>query len=74
MISVYIKKGKDKHIYLTPKGEELVKQKIIPITEIEKSIFSEMTEQESDMLLKLSTKYLQYLKNKVENMFQEEIV
>ena len=46
----------------------------MPILELEKSMFSEMTEQESDMLLKLSTKYLQYLKNKVENMFQEEIV
>lgn len=73
---IYLKqgKGKDKHIFLTKKGEELVEQKIVPILEMEKSIFAEMTEQESNMMLKLLTKYLQYLKNKVSQMLQEEII
>lgn len=73
---IYLKqgKGKDKHIFLTKKGEELVTQKIMPILEMEKSIFAEMTEQESDMLLKLSIKYLQCFKNKVKQMLQEETI
>lgn len=73
---IYLKqgKGKDKHIYLTEKGENLVKQKIIPILEMEKSVFTEMTQQESDTMLKLSLKHLQYFKNKVKKMLQEEII
>lgn len=73
---IYLKqgKGKDKHIYLTQKGEQLVKQKIMPVLEMEKSVFAEMTEQESDMMLKLSRKHLQHFKNKVKKMLLEEIV
>ncbi|MCI9355935.1 MAG: winged helix-turn-helix transcriptional regulator [Firmicutes bacterium] len=67
---IYLKqgKGKDKNIYLTEKGEQIVTQKIAPILNIEQSIFSEMTEQECDMLLQLSRKYLHCFKQKLNEM------
>ncbi|NDO47636.1 MarR family winged helix-turn-helix transcriptional regulator [Clostridium sp. MD294] len=72
---IYLKqgKGKDKSIYLTQKGQQLVTQKIAPILEIEQNIFLDMTEQECDMLLQLSRKYLQCFKNKIKTIIQEEI-
>ena len=51
---VFTQQGKDKHIYLTQKGQQFIEQNIIPIIEIEKSIFSELTPQQSDMLLELN--------------------
>lgn len=61
---IFYKNEKDKNICLTEKGQEFVKQNIAPILEIEKSIFSEMTEQEGDMLLELTKKYLCCFKQK----------
>ena len=68
---IFIKQGKDKHIYLTEKGQQFVKQNIAPIIEIEKSIFSEMTEQQGDMLLELTKKYCNCFKQKIKNMHSE---
>ena len=69
---IFIKQGKDKHIYLTEKGQQFVKQNIAPIIEIEKSIFSEMTEQQGDMLLELTKKYYNCFKQKIKNMYFED--
>ena len=63
-----LKKENDKHIYLTPKGEEFVKQNIAPILELEKNIFEKMTEQEGDVLLELNKKYLHYFKQNLKEI------
>lgn len=62
------RKENDKHIYLTPKGEEFVKQKIAPILELEKNIFEKMTEQEGDIFLELNKKYLHYFKQSLKEL------
>lgn len=65
---IFTQQGKDKHIYLTEKGQQFVTQNILPIIEIEKSIFSEMTTQQSDMFLELNKKYLHCFKQKINNI------
>lgn len=65
---IFTQQGKDKHIYLTEKGQQFVTQNILPIIEIEKSIFSEMTAQQSDMFLELNKKYLHCFKQKINNI------
>lgn len=65
---IFTQQGKDKHIYLTEKGQQFVTQNILPIIEIEKGIFSEMTTQQSDMFLELNKKYLHCFKQKINNI------
>lgn len=65
---IFTQQGKDKHIYLTEKGQQFITQNILPIIEIEKSIFSEMTAQQSDMFLELNKKYLHCFKQKINNI------
>src|SRR5699024_6320617 len=40
------RKGRDKYIVLTERGEKLIKEKIIPIMEMEERTFLEMGEEE----------------------------
>ena len=47
-------------------------QNIATVIEIEKSIFSEMTEQQGDMLLELTKKYYNCFKQKIKNMYFED--
>ncbi len=56
---------RDKHIHLTTTGQQLVKDKIIPVMKMEDTVFSKMTPVESHELLRLIRKYIQ--------LFQEEI-
>lgn len=69
---IFIKQGRDKHIYLTDKGQQFVNQNIATVIEIEKSIFSEMTEQQGDMLLELTKEYCNCFKQKIKNMYFED--
>lgn len=56
---------RDKHIHLTTAGQQLVRDKIIPVMKMEDTVFSKMTPVESHELLRLIRKYIQ--------LFQEEI-
>ena len=60
-------KGREIQIFLTPKGKEFVKEKIIPVIDMENSIFAQMTSAERNTLLQLTEKYLTYFREKVKN-------
>lgn len=55
-------RGRDKHIFLTEAGEAIIEQKILPVLVAENQVFSEMTTEEGDELLRLSKKYLSILR------------
>ena len=58
-------KGREMQILLTPKGKDFVKEKIIPVIDMENNIFAQMTSVERNTLLQLTEKYLTYLREKV---------
>ena len=57
--------GRDRRIHLTTNGEKLVNEKVVPIICAENAVFEEMTEKETDELLRLSAKYLCILRQKL---------
>lgn len=58
-------KGRDKHIYLTDAGRQLIQEKIEPVIHMENSIFEELSEKESRELLRLTKKYVAIYRKKV---------
>ena len=56
--------GRDRHIYLTPAGQQLAEKNIYPVMEMEKAAFQEMPEQESRELLRLTRKYVRIFQEK----------
>ena len=62
-------KGRDKHIYLTEKGAELIEKKIAPTITMENKTFERMGEEESRKMLSLTEQYIRFLK---ENYEEEE--
>ena len=67
---VYLRpgKGRDMHICLTSKGEELLREKIVPVIEAENSAFDAMTQKESSELIRLTRKYAALLREKAEQI------
>ena len=63
-IELRASKGLDRNIFVTPKGEKIIEEKIYPIFEIENSIINEFSNEEQIMLSLLTKKYLQKLKEK----------
>lgn len=61
-------KGRDMHICLTPRGEELIREKIVPVIEAENSTFAAMTQKESRELIRLTRKYASLLREKAEQI------
>ena len=61
-------KGRDMHICLTPRGEELSREKIVPVIEAENSTFAAMTQKESRELIRLTRKYASLLREKAEQI------
>lgn len=61
-------KGRDMHLYLTDEGQRLVKDKIVPIIDIENSIFEEMLPGESREFLRLTEKYVALYRKKLNLM------
>lgn len=57
--------GRELKIYLTPKGEALVREKILPIEQAENKIFEEMTDNEHQEILRLMEKYLKSFRSKI---------
>ena len=60
--------GRELKIYLTAKGEALVREKILPIEQAENKVFEEMTEKEHQEILRLVEKYLTSFRSKIENL------
>lgn len=56
------------HICLTPRGEELIREKIVPVIEAENSTFAAMTQKESRELIRLTRKYASLLREKAEQI------
>lgn len=65
--------GRERKIYLTGKGEGIVRNKIIPIEKAENEVFEEMTSEEHEQILYLVGKYYNLFKSKIERLEQEEI-
>ena len=57
--------GRELKIYLTPEGEALVKEKILPIEQAENEVFEEMTDKEHQEILRLMEKYLTSFRSKI---------
>ena len=68
-ISLMKGNGHDKHIYLTSKGEKFVKEKIIPIVEMENDIFNEMPPEDREEILRLTEEYVRLMKKRSEEKF-----
>ncbi len=60
--------GRELKIYLTAKGEALVREKILPIEQAENKVFEEMTKKEHQEILRLMEKYLLSFRNKIEKL------
>jgi Transcriptional regulators len=54
-------KGREMHIFLTPSGEQFIKETIAPIITMENEALSQMLPDETDLLLSLTEKYLDCL-------------
>ena len=57
-------KGRNNNIYLTNKGKEIIKNKILPIEKIENEILEEMTEKDLQEFSRIANKYLNLLSQK----------
>lgn len=65
-------KGRENKIYLTEKGKKIIKDKIIPIDNMEKEIIDEFSKEEYDLFIKIANRYIEKLELKV-NMLNEEV-
>lgn len=63
-------KGRDMKISLTPKGQKLVDEKIVPIINIDNAIFKELGKKDSEELLRITQKYIDILKRKVKDTYE----
>lgn len=65
---IYLKKGagRSMHIFLTPAGETLTAEKILPFIAIEQKSFEDMTPEETRDLLRLYRKYTSKLRENAE--------
>lgn len=50
-------KGRDMHLHLTAEGRQFTEQYIAPVFDAENRVFSEMTAEEAQTLLRLTKKY-----------------
>jgi len=68
IISMRAGSGRELKIYLTPAGEEIVREKILPVENAENEIFEEMTSAEQREILRLMDKYLTSLREKLSKL------
>lgn len=50
-------KGRSMHIHLTPSGQKLIQEKLVPLIRIENDAFEDMTVEECEQLIHLNAKY-----------------
>ena len=66
IISLEKGKRREQHLYLTPKGQALVQEKIVPVVEMENRIFAAMEPEESRELLRLTKKLVSLYRKEVD--------
>ena len=60
--------GRNKRVFLTKKGEDIAKEKVLPLIEMENEIFREWEERDREELLRLTLKYKDDFKKKLLTM------
>lgn len=65
-ISIDSSRGREKEIFLTKAGKQLVEKKIFPIMEMEQSVFEEMSFLDCQKMLELMDGYVRKFKKKAE--------
>lgn len=61
-------KGRSMHIHLTPSGQKLIQEKLVPLIRIENDAFEDMTVEECEQLIHLNAKYNQVLRSRLSNL------
>ena len=61
-------KGRSMHIHLTPSGQKLIQEKLVPLIRIENDAFEDMTVEECEQLIHLNAKYNQALRSRLSNL------
>lgn len=69
---IVLQKGqrREMHVFLTQAGQEFMQKLIVPIFELEDSVFSTFSPKESQQLLRLTRKYVMLFRKKVQEKFQ----
>lgn len=70
---LYLKQGKkrDMHIYLTDAGKQILEKRLNPVVELENSVFQAMPSNEIQELLRLTRKYLELYREKLNTLSSE---
>lgn len=68
---IELRKGsrRDMHLYLTESGQAFVKEKILPVFELENSVFQEFSKEECQQLLQLTKKYVMLCRKKIKETY-----
>lgn len=64
-------KGRSMHIHLTPSGQKLIQEKLVPLIRIENDAFEDMTVEECEQLIHLNAKYNQTLRSRLSNLDED---
>lgn len=64
-------KGRSMHIHLTPSGQKLIQEKLVPLIRIENDAFEDMTVEECEKLIHLNAKYNQTLRSRLSNLEED---
>lgn len=60
---------RDMHIHLTEAGQQFMEENIVPVLEMENSIFEEFSKEESRQFLAFNRKYVRLFQQKAEEKF-----
>lgn len=64
-------KGRSMHIHLTPSGQKLIQEKLVPLIRIENDAFEDMTVEECEQLIHPNAKYNQTLRSRLSNLEED---
>lgn len=59
-------KKRDMHLFLTPRGQKFVAEKIAPVVEAENNAFASMTPEDAREFLRLTRKYVSLFEEQIE--------
>ena len=65
-------KGREMLIFLTPAGEQIMKEKITPVIAMENEVISQMPPEEAAQLLRLTAKYHDCLRSQSSQIFKTD--
>lgn len=68
---IELRKGnrRDMHLYLTEAGQTFVKEKMLPVFELENSVFEEFSKEECQQLIQLTRKYVMLCRKKIKEKY-----